>query len=61
MDIKNKIKHHKFQMHLNELSNDTYYISNQYKEDIKILDALQKQERITQKHKINRNIFLPNG
>ena len=48
-------------MHLNELSNDTYYISNQYKDDIKILDALKKEERVAQKHKINRNIFLPNG
>ena len=61
MSIKAKIKKHKFQMYLNEIANDTYYISKQYKEDQKILDQLEEEEKHLQKHKINRNIFLPNG
>lgn len=61
MKLKEQIKQHKFQMYLNEISNDTYYLSNQYKEDKETLYQLEKKQNLTKKYKINRNIFLPNG
>ena len=47
MDIKNKIKILKKQIKLNELSNDSYYLSNQYKQDIKTLEKLEKEKNNT--------------
>ena len=47
MDIKNKIKTLKKQIKLNELSNDSYYLSNQYKQDIKTLEKLEKEKNNT--------------
>ena len=47
MDIKNKIKTLKKQLKLNELSHDSYYLSNQYKQDIKTLEKLEKEKNNT--------------
>ena len=44
MDLKNKIAKIKAKIKLNELANDSYYLSNQYKIDTKILEALEKQK-----------------
>ena len=44
MDIKNKIAKIKAKIKLNELANDSYYLSNQYKLDTKILESLEKQK-----------------
>lgn len=48
MNIKQQIAKLKTQIRLNELSNDSYYLSRQYKEDTRALFELEKmlkQER----------------
>lgn len=42
MNIKTQIAKLKTQIRLNELSNDTYYLSRQYKEDYRALYELEK-------------------
>lgn len=42
MTLEEKIKIHKFNMYLNEMANDMYYLSNTYKEDQKILNQLEE-------------------
>ncbi len=42
MTLEEKLKIHKFNMYLNEMANDMYYLSNTYKEDQKILNQLEE-------------------
>ncbi|MBR5599309.1 MAG: hypothetical protein IKW39_04635 [Alphaproteobacteria bacterium] len=45
--IKSLLRH----IHLQEISNDTYYISNQYKEDTEELYYLKKLQKQEEKNK----------
>ena len=42
MNIKQQIKHLQQQINLRELSNDSYYLSQQYKEDCRTMYELKK-------------------